>query len=203
MALVLPMGGQRKRQVKRLTQGHAATRPGFCRSRRQRGACPADPLLQAGLEGLQETAGIQRPLVAWERKLLGRTRLPTGKAVGEEPQCRPAVSVWKPGGQRGARSWVSKAPSHLAPNTAPAILWVPPPQSPSRSHRAGTGQAQGAFPPRVLCGFPENADKVGAAPGPQKGARMVGWRAGYRRNIFKTRGGELSGGPHVLPTTHS
>lgn len=82
---------------------------------------PWCPLLQAGLEGLPETAGTQRLLVAWERKLLRRTRLPAGKAVGEEPQCGPAVSVWKRGGQRGARCSVSKVLSRLAPNTAPAL----------------------------------------------------------------------------------
>lgn len=112
-ALVLPMARQRGRQIKRLTQGHAATRPGLGGGRRQGGACPGGPLLQAGLEGLQETTGIRRLLVPWERKLLGRTRLPVGKAVGEEPQCGPAVSVWKPGGQRSARCSGQQSPESL------------------------------------------------------------------------------------------
>lgn len=53
-----------------------------------------NPLSQAAVEGLQDTAGTKRPLVTWKRKLFRGTRFPTGEGMEEELRCAAGVSGW-------------------------------------------------------------------------------------------------------------
>ncbi|KAL0617465.1 Multidrug resistance-associated protein 6 [Plecturocebus cupreus] len=54
----------------------------------------------AGLERLQEATETKRSLVAWERKLLGRTCFPARKGVDKDPQCSP--EKWQNSVHRGS-----------------------------------------------------------------------------------------------------
>lgn len=58
------------------------------------GMALVNPLSQAAVEGLQETAGTKRPLVTWKRKLFRGTRFQTGEGMEEELRCAAGVSRW-------------------------------------------------------------------------------------------------------------
>lgn len=94
----------------------------FLKGQKAEGACPGDPLLQAGLEGLQEATGPKGPVVTWERELLRRTCFPAGKGMDKEPQRSPAVSVWK---WRESSAACPNATSHQTLGSTSAVPFLP------------------------------------------------------------------------------